>query len=415
MKIAVVGSGISGLSSAYYLSKKHKVDLFEKEDRFGGHSHTLDIHYSDKEKVAVDIGFMVFNKHTYPNLINFFSENNIEIEKSDMSFSVTVKGTNIEYCGKGLAGIFSNKQNLFNPKFVKMFFEIISFYKNCEKLNANSLSGSMTLGEYLNQIKISDYFINYHIIPMVSAIWSMPPYEASQMPLSFFLSFFKNHGLFKLKDRPQWYTVTNRSKTYVDKILSKINGEYYMNYGINKITRDNSSVKVFYGSENEFFVYDKVVLATHADETLNILKDASDLEKQILSNFNYKKNTAVIHSDQSVMPLNKKAWCSWNSALNPKDHKQSSVTYWLNQLQNLKIDKDIFLTINPFFEIDNTKIYNQVEFTHPYYDENALNNQSKLKDIQNINNTLFAGSYFGYGFHEDGIKSSIEMLKTIND
>jgi predicted NAD/FAD-binding protein len=188
-----------------------------------------------------------------------------------------------------------------------------------------------------------------------------------------------------------------------------------MNYGINKITRNNNSVNVYYGSENEFFVYDKVVLATHADETLNILKDASDLEKQILSNFNYKKNTAVIHSDQSVMPLNKKAWCSWNSALNPKDHKQSSVTYWLNQLQNLKIDKDIFLTINPFFEIDNTKIYNQVEFTHPYYDENALNNQSKLKDIQNINNTLFAGSYFGYGFHEDGIKSSIEMLKTIND
>ena len=415
MKIAVVGSGISGLSSAYYLSKKHKVDLFEKEDRFGGHSHTLDIHYSEKEKVAVDIGFMVFNKQTYPNLINFFSENNIEIEKSDMSFSVTVKGTNIEYCGKGLGGIFSNKQNLFNPKFVKMFFEIISFYKNCEKLNSNSLDKSLTLGEYLKQIKISDYFINYHIIPMVSAIWSMPPYEASQMPLSFFLSFFKNHGLFKLKDRPQWYTVTNRSKTYVDKILSKINGEYYMNYGINKITRDNNSVKVYYGSENEFFVYDKVVLATHADDTLDILNDATDLEKDILSNFNYKSNTAIIHSDQSVMPLNKKAWCSWNSALNPKDHKQSSVTYWLNQLQNLKIDKDIFLTLNPFFEIDSSKIYNQIEFTHPYYDEKALNNQSKLKDIQNINNTLFAGSYFGYGFHEDGIKSSIEMLKTIND
>ena len=415
MKIAVVGSGISGLSSAYYLSKKHKVDLFEKEDRFGGHSHTLDIHYSEKEKVAVDIGFMVFNKQTYPNLINFFSENNIEIEKSDMSFSVTVKRTNIEYCGKGLGGIFSNKQNLFNPKFIKMFFEIISFYKNCEKLNSNSLDKSLTLGEYLKQIKISDYFINYHIIPMVSAIWSMPPYEASQMPLSFFLSFFKNHGLFKLKDRPQWYTVTNRSKTYVDKILSKINGEYYMNYGINKITRDNNSVKVYYGSENEFFVYDKVVLATHADDTLDILNDATDLEKDILSNFNYKSNTAIIHSDQSVMPLNKKAWCSWNSALNPKDHKQSSVTYWLNQLQNLKIDKDIFLTLNPFFKIDSSKIYNQIEFTHPYYDENALNNQSKLKDIQNINNTLFAGSYFGYGFHEDGIKSSIEMLKTIND
>ena len=415
MKIAVVGSGISGLSSAYYLSKKHKVDLFEKEDRFGGHSHTLDIHYSDKEKVAVDIGFMVFNKHTYPNLINFFSENNIEIEKSDMSFSVTVKGTNIEYCGKGLAGIFSNKQNIFNPKFVKMFFEIISFYKNCEKLNANSLSGSMTLGEYLNQIKISDYFINYHIIPMVSAIWSMPPYEASQMPLTFFINFFKNHGLFKLKNRPQWFTVTNRSKTYVNKILSKISGEYYKNYEINKIERNNSGVKVYYGSANEFFTYDKVILAAHANESLKMISDATDSEKKILDNFKYRKNTAVIHSDECSMPKNKKAWCSWNSSLNPDNKENSSVTYWLNQLQNLKISKNIFLTINPFFKIDPNKIYKEINFTHPYYDENALKNQSKLNSIQNVKNTLFAGSYFGYGFHEDGIKSSMDMLKTLND
>mgnify|MGYP000585944809 FL=1 len=208
MKIAVIGSGISGLSSAYYLSKKHKVDLFEKQDRFGGHSYTLDVKLNEKEKVAVDAGFMVFNKITYPNLINFFKENDIEIEKSDMSFSVSVKGTNIEYCGKGLNGIFSNRGNLLNLKFVKMFFEIINFYKRCEKLNSNNIE-KITLGEYLTKIGKSKYFIDYHIIPMVSAIWSMPPFEASQMPLTFFLSFFKNHGLFKLKDRPQWYTVTN--------------------------------------------------------------------------------------------------------------------------------------------------------------------------------------------------------------
>ena len=414
MKIAVIGSGISGLSSAYYLSKKHKVDLFEKQDRFGGHSYTLDVKLNEKEKVAVDAGFMVFNKITYPNLINFFKENDIEIEKSDMSFSVSVKGTNIEYCGKGLNGIFSNRGNLLNIKFIKMFFEIINFYKRCEKLNPNNIE-KITLGEYLTKIGKSKYFIDYHIIPMVSAIWSMPPFEASQMPLTFFLSFFKNHGLFKLKDRPQWYTVTNRSKTYVDKILSKVSGEYFKNYEINKIIRDNNGVKVYYGSENEFFNYDKVVLASHADESLKIISDITNKEREILSNFKYKPNKAVIHSDENLMPVNKKAWCSWNSSLNPDNKQQSSVTYWLNQLQNLKIDKDIFLTINPFFEIDNTKIYNQVEFTHPYYDENALNNQSKLKDIQNINNTLFAGSYFGYGFHEDGIKSSIEMLKTIND
>ena len=415
MKIAVIGSGISGLSSAYYLSKKHKVDLFEKQDRFGGHSYTLDVEYEVKEKVSVDIGFMVFNKITYPNLISFFEENKIEIEKSDMSFSVKVKNTNIEYCGKGLNGIFSNRSNLFNYKFVKMFFEIINFYKGCENLDTNSLEDNITRGQYLEKIKKTDYFINYHIIPMVSAIWSMPPYEASQMPLTFFLNFFKNHGLFKLKNRPQWFTVTNRSKTYVNKILSQISGEYYKNYEINKIERNNSGVKVYYGSANEFFTYDKVVLASHADESLKMISDPTDSEIKILDNFRYRKNTAVIHSDESSMTKNKKAWCSWNSSINPNNKDNSSVTYWLNQLQNLKISKNIFLTINPFFKIDPSKIYNEINFTHPYYDENALKNQSKLKSIQNINNTLFAGSYFGYGFHEDGIKSSIEMLKTLND
>jgi len=415
MKIAVVGSGISGLSSAYYLSKKHKVDLFEKQDRFGGHSYTLDVEYNGKEKVAVDIGFMVFNKITYPNLINFFKENEIKIEKSDMSFSVNVKETNIEYCGKGLNGIFSNKLNVFNYKFVKMFFEIINFYKRCENLDPNTLEKNITLGEYLQKINKTNFFIDYHIIPMVSAIWSMPPYEASQMPLSFFLNFFKNHGLFKIKNRPQWFTVSNRSKTYVNKILSNISGEYYKNYKISKIVRGDNRVKVYYGSENEFFTYDKVVLASHADESLKIISDATDQEKQILNNFKYRKNIAVIHSDESSMPKNKKAWCSWNSSLDPNNKENSSVTYWLNQLQNLKINKNIFLTINPFFKIDSNKIYNEIDFTHPYYDENALKNQSKLSSIQNTNNTLFAGSYFGYGFHEDGIKSSIEMLKTLND
>ena len=415
MKIAVIGSGISGLSSAYYLSKKHKVDLFEKQDRFGGHSYTLDVAYSDKEKVAVDIGFMVFNKVTYPNLIKFFDENDIQIEKSDMSFSVTVKDSNIEYCGKGLNGIFSNRKNLFNFKFVKMFFEILNFYKNCENLDTNNLDKHITLGEYLKKIKKSKFFIDYHIIPMVSAIWSMPPYEASQMPMVFFLNFFKNHGLFKLKNRPQWYTVSNRSKTYVNKILSNISGEYFKNYEINKIIRENNLIKVYYGSENEFFTYDKVVLASHADETLNIISDLTTHESEILSNFKYRKNKAVIHSDESSMPKNRKAWCSWNSSLNPKNNQQSSVTYWLNQLQNLKINKNIFLTINPFFDINPDVIYNTIDFTHPYYDEKALENQSKLSSIQNINNTLYAGSYFGYGFHEDGIKSSIDMLKTLND
>ena len=414
MKIAVVGAGISGLSAAYYLSKKHKVDLFEKENQFGGHANTIKVDYGQNKEIAVDIGFMVFNKNTYPNLINFFSENKIAIEKSDMSFSVTVEGTNIEYCGKGLKGIFSNKQNLFNLKFIKMFFEILSFYKNCEKLDIAKIQ-STTLGNYLKEIKISDYFINYHIIPMVSAIWSMPPYEASQMPLTFFLSFFKNHGLFKIKNRPQWYTVANRSKTYVDKIISQISGQHYKNYNINKITRQSTGVKVFYGEENEFFDYDKVVIATHADEVLNIIDSPTPEEELILKNFKYKSNIAVIHFDESVMPKNKKAWCSWNSSMDPNNIEKTSVTYWLNQLQNLEIDRNIFLTLNPFKEIPVKKIFKKVLFTHPYYDAEALLNQGELHKIQNKENILFCGSYFGYGFHEDGIKSSIEMLKKLND
>jgi predicted NAD/FAD-binding protein len=414
MKIAVVGAGISGLSAAYYLSKKHKVDLFEKENQFGGHANTIKVAYKPNKEIPIDIGFMVFNKQTYPNLINFFSENKIEIEKSDMSFSVTVENSDLEYCGKGLGGIFSNKKNLFNPKFLKMFFEILSFYKNCEKIEIKKIS-SITLGEYLKEIKISGYFINYHIIPMVSAIWSMPPYEAKQMPLSFFLSFFKNHGLFKIKDRPQWFTVANRSKTYVDKIIGQVSGEHFKNYNINKITRNDLGVKIFYGEENEFFDYDKVVIATHADEALKIIDNPTLDEETILKKFKYRANTAVIHFDESVMPKNKKAWCAWNSSMDSANNKKTAVTYWINQLQNLKIDRDIFLTINPFKEIPNDKIFKKVSFTHPYYDTEALNNQSNLHKIQNQKHILFCGSYFGYGFHEDGIKSSIDMLKTLND
>ena len=412
MKIAVVGSGISGLSAAYYLSKKHHVDIFEKEDHFGGHSHTIDLHFESK-KISVDIGFIVFNFKTYPNLINFFKENKIDIEKSDMSFSVSVKNTNFEYCGKGLSGIFSNKLNLFNIKFLRMFLDIVSFYKKCDDLN--NFDEKITLGEYLFKNKLSKEFINYHLIPMVSAIWSMPPYEANKMPLKFFLKFFQNHGLFKLKNRPQWYTVTNRSKTYVQKIISKLSGEHFKNYAVKKIVSKSKGVDLYYGCESEFFNYDKVILATHADEALSIIEGPSDDEKKILSNFSYKENFAYIHTDEKVMPKKKIAWSSWNSLMDKNNAEKNSITYWLNLLQNLKCEENIFLTLNPYFEIDKSKILKKVRFTHPYFDQSALEYQNELKKLQNKRNILFCGSYFGYGFHEDGIKSSIEMLKNIND
>jgi predicted NAD/FAD-binding protein len=411
MKLAIIGSGISGLSAAYYLSKNHKVDLFEKEDHFGGHSHTIDIKIQDNI-IPVDIGFIVFNKKTYPNLINFFEENNIAIEKSNMSFSVSVRDSEIEYCGKGISGIFSNKLNLLNIKFLKMFFTIIDFYKKSE--NKNLITENITLGKYLEKLNVSDYFIKFHIIPMVSAIWSMPPYEAKQMPLSFFLKFFQNHGLFKLKNRPQWFTVSNRSRTYVDKILSNISGEYYKNYNINKIKRIQSGVQVYYGDKNEYFTYDKVVLATHADQALSMIEAPDENEKKILSNFKYKTNEAVIHEDINYMPKNNKAWCSWNSSIKAENSEQNSITYWLNLLQNLNISKNIFLTLNPYLKIPEEKIIRRVQFTHPYFDQKAINSQKDLHLIQNKNNILFCGSYFGYGFHEDGIKSSLDMMNYIN-
>ncbi len=412
MRIAVIGSGISGLSAAHYLSKKNKVDLFEKEDHFGGHSYTIDVK-DNNNHVPVDIGFIVFNFKTYPNFVKFLNDNGIEIEKSNMSFSVSVKETEIEYCGKGLLGIFSNKKNLLNFDFFKMFFEIIKFYKKSNDLK--NIEENLTLDDFLKREKMSKYFINYHIIPMVSAIWSMPPYEAKQMPLKFFLRFFQNHGLFNLKNRPQWYTIKNRSRNYVKKILETISGEYYKNYRINKISRFSNGVKVYYGGNNEFFDYDKVVIATHADEALSLITDPTPEEKSILANFKYKNNIAIIHTDEFLMPKNKKAWSSWNSSVNKENTSETSITYWLNLLQNLKTNKNIFLSLNPFLKIDPKKIISKVNFTHPYYDKEALENQNRLKNLQNKKNLLFCGSYFGYGFHEDGIKSSLEMIKSFND
>jgi len=412
MKIAVIGSGISGLSAAYYLSKKHKIDLFEKEDHFGGHSNTIEVPTNNNNLISVDIGFIVFNLKTYPNLINFFNENNVKIEKSNMSLSVSVKGTKIEYCGKGLSGIFSNRSNLLNFKFIKMFFEIISFYKKNQ--NYDTIE-NITLEEYLNKKKLSKFFIDYHIIPMVAAIWSMPPYEAKQIPLNFFIKFFQNHGLFKLKNRPQWYTIKERSKSYVKKVLNCVSGEYYKNYEIKNIKRTNSGVQVFYGNKSEFFTYDKVVIATHANEALKLIENPTKEEQSILSNFSYKRNIAYIHFDDKAMPVNKKAWSSWNAIVDKDVSGNSSVTYWLNLLQNLKTDRNIFLTLNPFFDIKKDKLFKKVEFMHPYFDQNTLNKQKNLIQLQDKKNISFCGSYFGYGFHEDGIKSSIEMVKNLND
>ena len=413
MKVAVIGSGISGLSASHYLSKKYTVDLFEKANYFGGHSFTVDVKENNpRQLISLDLGFIVFNEKTYPNLIKFFNDLKISYEKSNMSFAVSVKNSSIEYSGTGLNGVFANKLNFFNFNFLKMIKEIFIFYKKAEELNANNYKDQI-LGEFLKSKKFSNYFINFHIIPMVAAIWSMPQNLAEKMPMSLFLNFFKNHGLFKIKNRPQWYTVTGRSKVYVDKVLQTISGECFKNYEIKEVQRNKNMVRLFYGSANEYFDYDKVVFATHADETLKLIKNPTEREKNILSNFKYKDNMAYLHSDDRLMPNRKNVWSSWNSILDSKDTKKSCVTYWLNKLQNLKTKNNYFLTLNPITPIDNEKIIKVVKFSHPFYDLQAIKSQKDLLGLQGINNTWFCGSYFGYGFHEDGLKSALDIVDKI--
>ena len=413
MKVAVIGSGISGLSVAHFLSKKYKVDLFEKNNHFGGHSFTVDVpDIGTNEIISLDLGFIVFNKNTYPNLIKFFDDLNISYEKSDMSFAVSVLNSNVEYSGTGLNGLFVNKSNFFNLKFLKMIKEIFLFYKEAEKINTEHHK-NQTLGYFLKKKKYSKYFINFHIIPMVAAIWSMPPNLAEEIPMNLFLNFFKNHGLFKIKNRPQWYTVTGRSKTYVGKVLQTISGEYFKNYEISNVNRNENRVRLYYGSLNEYFDYDKVVFATHADEALKLIENPSQNEKKVLSNFKYKKNIAYLHNDTKLMPKNKKAWSSWNSISENEDKNKNCVTYWLNKLQNLKTKNDYFLTLNPISLIDSKKIIKKVEFTHPFYDLKSIEAQKSLIELQGKSNSWFCGSYFGYGFHEDGIKSSINIANLV--
>jgi uncharacterized protein len=413
MKVAVIGSGISGLSAAHFLSKKHTVDLFEKDNHFGGHSYTVDITENNTNQlISLDLGFIVFNKTTYPNLLKFFNDLKIDYEKSNMSFAVSVKNSNIEYSGSGLNGLFVNKLNIFNMNFLNMIKEIISFYKKADKIKSTTYK-DLTLGDFLKSNNFSYYFINFHIIPMVAAIWSMPPNLAEKMPMDLFLNFFKNHGLFKIKNRPQWYTVTGRSKVYVNKVLQTISGEYFKNYEVKAVKRNQINVRLYYGSSNEYFDYDKVIFATHADDALKLIKDPTKNEKNILGNFKYKKNIAYLHYDDQLMPKKIDAWSSWNSIVDKNEPNKNCVTYWLNQLQNLKTKNNYFLTLNPIIPINNKKMIKEVKFSHPFYDLQTFKSQKDLTKLQGINNTWFCGSYFGYGFHEDGIKSSLDIINKI--
>ena len=285
-----------------------------------------------------------------------------------------------------------------------MIYEILSFYKNASFLLKKDLKNE-TLGSYLIKMKLSKYFIDYHIVPMVAAIWSMPINNAKEMPLKLFLNFFLNHGLFKLRNRPQWYTVTDRSRTYVKKITNKISGEIFKNYKVKKILRTEGNIRILIG--NDYLDYDQVVLGCHADQSLKLIDNPTESERKILSEFTYVANDAYLHQDTKLMPGRLRAWSSWNSIT--KNNK-TCITYWLNKLQNLKTKENYFLTLNPVEEIDKDKIIKNLSFTHPYFNNKNTILQKDLVTLQGKKRTWFCGSYFGYGFHEDGLVSTINMV-----
>jgi uncharacterized protein len=408
MKIAVLGAGISGLGSAYILSSKYQVDLYEKDSRLGGHARTTMINDENKT-FGVDTGFLVFNEPTYPLLTKLFKQLNVEIEKSDMSFAFWNKDKNIAYNGSSVKGMFAQKRNLFSPTHYKMIKDILTFNEtatNDLKHNSNNLN--KTLGEYIS--KYSDAFKQRYILPMGAAIWSTPSEEMSEFPARTFLTFFKNHGLLGVDSHHQWLTVSNGSINYVEKIKEKISGKIFLNSNIVKIRRAVNGVYLIHKDGTKSF-YDKVVLAMHAPDALEILEDATQNEVEILSAFKYKENSAVLHNDNNILYPNKKMYAAWNYTSYEKQKNAVTLTYWINTLQNLKTKKDYFVSLNETRNIDN--VIEKISYEHPQFNTKAIQMQKRKNEISGQNNTYYAGAYWRYGFHEDGLLSANEVGKLL--
>ncbi len=407
-KIAIIGSGISGLSAAYLLSKKYEVYLFEKNSRLGGHTRTINVDHSSRQ-IPIDTGFIVFNEKNYPDLTKFFQLLKIDYKDSDMSFAISNKLPKIEYSGKSFFTLFASINNLVSLKFYKMIFEIKKLYSICSKLEINSKNSKLTLDDFLNKHKFSDYLKDYHILPMISSIWSSNIDDVRKFPLITFINFFKNHDLFSFKKRPQWKFISGGSNQYIKKIINLNNFKYFTNYQILKIIRDNNNI-IIIDKDNKQNSFSKLVFATHGDQILPLLDNPTNQEIDIFNRFKYSNNLACLHTDNSLMPESKIAWSSWNF-INQSINKNFTLTYWMNLLQNLPTNKNYFVTVNPFKEPKN--IINQTVFEHPLYTLDTISAQKEVMQIQGLNNTYFCGSYLGYGFHEDGIQSSAYIAKLL--
>lgn len=409
-KIAIVGSGISGLVCAWLLSKNNDVTLFEKNNYLGGHSNTASIKYRNKY-ISVDTGFIVFNFKTYPNLTKMFNNLNVDIEKSNMSFGLKDLNSGLEYSGTFL-GIFSKLRNITNIKFLLMLKDIIKFNFKSKKLHiSNAISDSITLKEYITKLKLGEYFTKYYLLPMASAIWSCPTEKMMSYPAKTFIQFFYNHDLLNIIRQPQWYTVTGGSKEYVKKIMEKFSGKVKKSCTITYSRQTKKGIILKDSKKNEYN-FDDVIFASHSDQTIKILSDITVEEKTVLGNIKYSKNKAVLHHDIDQMPIDKACWASWISVID--NNKQDvSLNYWMNNLQNIDKEYPLFVTLNPITKIKKSNVFTEYSYEHPVFDFKAINAQKNLEKIQGKRNIWFCGAWTKYGFHEDGLNSALKIIKKI--
>ncbi len=412
LRVAIVGSGISGLVCAYFLNKNYDIKFYEKNDYIGGHSNTVDVNYEGK-KIAVDTGFIVFNHQTYPNLKAFFELLNVDYEPSNMSFAVKIGDSKIEYAGTNLNAVFAQRKNILNPRFIKMLLDILRFNKLAQNLLNQEFNPDYSMMNFLQDLKVGKYFRDYYLLPMASAIWSTPLDKIHDYPASSFVRFFKNHGLLTVSDQPQWLTVSKGSRQYVKKVCTDFNDKISLNDEVKNIYQ-NSDKKWVIESHKSTEIFDKIVIASHADQALKILKNPTKQQQEILSSFSYQKNLAVLHKDSAVMPKVKKAWASWvyshNSSAKNLAKNNLSVSYWMNNLQNIDHSYPLFVTLNPNIEIDAKNIFAKFEYEHPIFDAKAVKAQARIDEIQGQDNIYFCGAYQSFGFHEDGISSALRVL-----
>ncbi len=410
-KLAIVGSGISGLACAYYLQNDFDITIFEKENYLGGHTNTIEIEWKDTI-IPVDTGFIVFNLNTYPNLVKFFKELEVYYIPSNMSFSVWNQKENLYYAGTNVNTLFAQRKNILNVKFYKLILEILRFNRLVNHLYDKEIPENQTIKDFLNSYSFHKIFYENYLIPMCSAIWSTDQIKILDFPLLTLVKFFYNHGLASVNGHYQWYTVKNGSYNYIKKIIKKSNINYFLNEPVIEIERFYDKNKVWLKTPQRKEIFDFLILATHAPTSQKILKDITKKEKEILNKFSYQKNIAILHWDSSVMCTNKKIWSSWNYKIG-KDNK-TSTTYYMKKLQPW-IKDDIFVSVNEFESIKEEKILKVIEYEHPVFDIEAIKFQKKLQELNENGLVYFCGAYFRYGFHEDGILSSLDVIEKIKN